>query len=80
MCECCGGDCKLCESRVRSPKYITSIPVYQPDFSEITRQMRINADILMREISDHANKEISRTRIELGDMVTRAIWEIRDKT
>lgn len=32
----------------------------EPSFSEITKQMRINADILMKEITDHALKCINK--------------------
>jgi hypothetical protein len=37
-----------------------SIPYYTPTFEEISKQMRINCDILKKEFSDHVNKEILR--------------------
>lgn len=36
------------------------IPVYTPTFEEISTQMRINADIIMKEISDHVDAELKR--------------------
>lgn len=40
------------------------IPETPIDYSDISRQMRINADILMKEITEHANKEIDRINNE----------------
>jgi hypothetical protein len=37
---------------------------YTPSFTDIAKQMRLNADILMKEMSEHADKEIERIRKE----------------
>lgn len=42
----------------------SKIPNIEPTFKEISEQMRINADILMKEITEHANKEIERIKID----------------
>ena len=34
------------------------IPEYIPTFEEIAKQMRINADVIMAEITHHINKEM----------------------
>ena len=39
------------------------IPNPQPTFEEIAKQMRINADCLMKEITQHTNKEIERLKL-----------------
>lgn len=36
----------------------TPIPSYAPTFEEISNQMKINSEIVMKEISDHCDKEI----------------------
>lgn len=41
------------------------LPESLPNFQEISKQMRINADILKLEISDHVDKEIQRFRKEM---------------
>ncbi len=51
------------------PKYDPEIPNPQPTYKEISEQMRINADILMKEVSEHINSEIERFKLE--------IWKIR---
>jgi len=40
------------------------IPDYQPTFEEIAKQMKINAEIIMQMITNHANKEIERIKKE----------------
>lgn len=40
------------------------IPTFSPSFEEISKQMRINADIIKEEITLHVNKEIERLRDE----------------
>ena len=42
----------------------SKIPNVQPTFKEMAEQMRINADFLMKEITEHANKEIERIKEE----------------
>lgn len=44
--------------------YKSSLPVPEIDFQEVAKQMRLNADILMKEISDHVDKEIERFKRE----------------
>jgi hypothetical protein len=36
------------------------LPGYVPEFEEVAKQMRINADCIMQEITDHVDKEIKR--------------------
>ncbi len=48
-------------------KYEVNIPVSpHPSFEEISNQMRITQEIIMKEISEHVDKEILRLRTELG--------------
>ncbi len=49
----------------RRPMYITQIPEYTPTSEEIAKQMRINADIIKKEISDHVDQELKRFKEEL---------------
>lgn len=44
---------------------MTSIPDCMPDHQEIAKQMRINADIIKKEITDHVDKEIKRFKQEM---------------
>ena len=41
-------------------KPFVPIPVVRPTYEQIAKQMRINVDILMKEISEHVDKEIER--------------------
>jgi hypothetical protein len=41
-----------------------NIPQYAPNYEEITKMMRINADILKKEISLHVDQEIIRIKKE----------------
>ena len=43
------------------------IPIHTPTFEEISVQMRINCDILKREISDHVDDEIKRFKKEINE-------------
>lgn len=43
-------------------KNYDKIPEYEPSFTELSKQMRINADIVMKEISEHVDKEIKRLK------------------
>ena len=45
----------------------TPIPQYTPTFEQVSKQMRINVDILKQEISDHVDKEIERLRKEIDN-------------
>lgn len=47
-----------------NPYEFIPIPDYEPTYEEITIQMRINADIIKKEISDHIDKEIERFKRE----------------
>ncbi len=49
----------------KAPEYLTKLPVYVPTFEEIASQMRLNADIIKKEITDHVNAEISRFKREV---------------
>jgi len=46
------------------PKFIP-IPEYSPSFEEISKQMRINADILIQEITAHVDSQILRIKCEM---------------
>lgn len=43
------------------------MPVCMPEPSEIAIQMRINADIIMKEVSDHVDAEVKRFRESIED-------------
>ncbi len=45
--------------------YISNIPQFTPTFEEISKQMRINQKIIMKEITEHVDKEIERFKKEL---------------
>ncbi len=44
--------------------YSYKIPDASPSFEDISKQLRINADIIMKEFTDHIDKEIVRFRNE----------------
>lgn len=44
---------------------MSRIPDFLPTFKEISEQMKINQEIVMKEISDHTNKELERFKNEL---------------
>lgn len=46
----------------------TSIPNPAPDPQEIAKQIRINCDIVKKEISDHVDAEIARFKKEIGEI------------
>lgn len=50
------------------PRYEINIPEYTPSFKEVSKQMRINADIIMKEISDHVDREIERFKQHLCEI------------
>jgi hypothetical protein len=41
------------------------IPDFAPAYREVAKQMRINVDILKKEISDHIDKELERLSKEM---------------
>lgn len=43
-------------------KYDSKIPECEHDPKEIAKQMRLNADIIMKEITEHINNEIKRLK------------------
>jgi len=47
----------------KRPEYLT-IPEYTSTLQEIAKQMRINADIIMQEVTAHCDREIERLRRE----------------
>jgi len=57
--ECKCYRCKIDKEAKRNP---TRMPEYTPTFKEISCQMKINAEIIMKEISDHVDKEIKRLK------------------
>jgi hypothetical protein len=40
----------------------SNVPYYIPSFQEIAKQMRINQKIIMKEISEHVDREIERLK------------------
>jgi len=48
--------------------YEEKIPEYTPTFEEISILMRINADFLKKEISDHCDLEIKRFKNEIRNI------------
>ncbi len=44
------------------------IPLCTASPEEIAKQMRINADIIMKEISDHVDKELDRFKLYVGTL------------
>lgn len=44
---------------INPPEFIP-IPEYSPTFEEISKQMRINIDILKHEITEHVDNELKR--------------------
>lgn len=45
-----------------------TIPDYNPSSYEIAKQLRLNADIVMKEITDHVDKEIKRLKQHYGNV------------
>ncbi len=45
-------------------KYERQIPEIPPCPQEIAKQMRINADCIMKQITDHINEELKRFKEE----------------
>ncbi len=52
--------------------YEEKIPENSPTFQEISTQMRINVDILKKEISDHCDKEIERFKNEITNLLPKS--------
>ncbi len=50
----------------KKPKYSPTLPIYQPSFEELSKHMRINQEIIMKEISNHVDKELKRFQNELS--------------
>ena len=48
------------------------IPELVPSFEEVSAQLRINADCLKQEISEHVNNEIKRLREEIEKIKNEA--------
>lgn len=57
-----------------------SYPLYYPSAEEITKQVRINTDFLMKEITDHVNKEIERMKIECANVAVETVNSQADTT
>lgn len=47
---------------LKAPEKPITIPNYAPPHYEIARQMRIDADNIKKEISDHVDSELKRFR------------------
>lgn len=52
------------------------IPDPTPTFSEVANQMKINADILKQEITDHTNAEILRFKHEILDFRSKQMLKM----
>lgn len=55
----------------------SKIPEYIPTFTEISNQLRINADCLMKEITEHADKEIERIKNGMIDARHKTLSKMR---
>jgi len=53
-------DFNLLERKFILCKYNNTIPTYTPSFEDVSKQMRINLDVLKKEFSDHVDSEIER--------------------
>lgn len=49
--------------------YSTQIPQYSPTFEEISKQMKVNADIIIKEITCHVDKELKRFHTQLTEIL-----------
>jgi len=67
-----GSDTRV-TSMIFWPSQIEYIPIpeYIPTFEEVSKQMRINVDILKQEITDHVDKEIERLKNSYLKEMTR---------
>lgn len=54
-------------------------PQFTTSFEDISKQMRINANILMEEITKHANQEIERVRKECANAVAETAYYVEGK-
>lgn len=50
-----------------SHEYNPKLPEYTPTFEEVSKQMRINQEIIMREITEHVDKEIARLKAAINE-------------
>lgn len=51
-------------------EYDSKIPQHIPTFEEISTQIRINQEIVMKEITEHIDKEIERFKKEIECLKT----------
>ncbi len=51
--------------------FMTCMPQFHPTFEGMAMQMRINQEIVMKEISDHADAEILRVENAFQSLVSR---------
>lgn len=58
--------------------YRCRIPDPIPSFSEMAKQMKINADILKQEITDHTNSEILRFKQEIAAFREEQIFKMEN--
>lgn len=47
-------------------KFDKKIPDYIPEFSEFSKQLKINCEFIKKEITDHINDEIKRFHDEIN--------------
>jgi hypothetical protein len=60
--------CPFCWSNgFRNKMMNPMIPNPKPSFEEISKQMLINAEILMKKISEHTDKEIERLKNSMSN-------------
>jgi hypothetical protein len=60
--ENCREQALRCKCTHLVPKFSANMPTYYPSFEEISKQMKINVEILKKEISEHIDKEIERLK------------------
>ncbi len=56
--------------KMKKLRYTINIPDCNPTPYEIAKQMRLNADIIMKEISEHVDKEIVRFKKGINEKTT----------
>ena len=56
---------KSLDKLIFKSKFLPCIPDCAPSANEIAKQMRLNADIIMEEITKHVDKELKRFKQEM---------------
>lgn len=53
--------------KILNAEFDSKIPKCTPTFQEISKQMRINQEIIMKEITEHVDKEILRLKAAINE-------------